>query len=170
MTEWAAKVLADCKRWALVRMSDPVFFESDKGELVKYADALAAIEAEGRRIRDANAKLAEGDGLVERLLAERSVISTTRTFPSGDERDMVLVPQYGPNPLATEAAAHIAALTAERDSTYRQLARSDQENTALCAKVEKLREELELRDRKDAITDDEIALKDDLIEELQREN
>ena len=51
--------------------------------------------------------------LKRRLEAEKTVVSTTRTFPSGDERDMVLVPQYGPNPLAAEAAAAIAALEAE---------------------------------------------------------
>lgn len=41
--------------------------------------------------------------------------------------------------------------------------------TAVEAERDALRAELELRDRKDAITDDEIALKDGLIAELQGE-
>ena len=53
------------------------------------------------------------DDLTQRLRAEKSVIGNTRTFPSGDERDMVLVPIYGQNPLAHEAAARIEALEAK---------------------------------------------------------
>lgn len=100
---WAAKVLEGVPRLALeTTVSGEQVIVCNDGPFIRYNLAISAI-----------AKLSEGDGLVERLLAERSVISTTRTFPSGDERDMVLVPQYGPNLLATEAAAHIAALKAQ---------------------------------------------------------
>lgn len=54
----------------------------------------------------------EAGKVLDRLRAEKIVISTTRTFPSGDERDMVLVPHYGPNPLANEAADLITTLLA----------------------------------------------------------
>ena len=53
------------------------------------------------------------DDLKQRLRAEKSVIGNTRTFPSCDERDMVLVPIYGPNQLAQEAAAALDAKDAE---------------------------------------------------------
>lgn len=70
--------------------------------------------------------------VVERLQAEKSVVSTTRTFPSGDERDMVLVPHYGPNPLANAAADLItalltanAALRVERDALATEVKQAD---------------------------------------------
>lgn len=59
MTEWAAKVLENVPR----------HYDANCDRVILEADALAAIEAEGQRIRDANAKLAEGDGLVERATA-----------------------------------------------------------------------------------------------------
>jgi hypothetical protein len=67
------------------------------------------------------------DDLKQRLRAEKSVIETKRTFPSEDARDMVLVPIYGPNPLAHEAAAALTALSAEAAALAAQVAKLTRE-------------------------------------------
>lgn len=71
--------------------------------------------------------------------------------------------------LRAEKAEFMAVTDDRIEELTKELILLNSSLTATEAKVEKLREELELRDRKDAITDDEIALKDSLIEELQRE-
>jgi hypothetical protein len=65
------------------------------------------------------------DDLVKRLREKQVVTGYKRTWPySEDVHDMVLVPEYGPDPDAQEAADRIAELEAERDAVAARLERA----------------------------------------------
>lgn len=139
-TTLAAALLRDVPRYACTNAGD---MEDDPfGKFLFRNDVLAALTA---ALDGVDERAGE---VLERLRAEKSVISTTRTFPSGDERDMVLVPHYGPNLLANKAAdlitallAQNAALRAERDA----LAAGDAEATRLMLGAQKRMREYKAR-------------------------
>lgn len=114
MTDWAAKVLEGVPTTSIRRPGS----DEDSITVIALADALAAI-----------ARMGAGDGLVERLLARKGRYGAFKlTVEDGVN---VLRHEPVPDPLCQEAAAHIAALTAQvaelnrraavtRDARYNQ--------------------------------------------------
>lgn len=131
MTHPLAALIAGVPRWSMIEGTQRTFMaRTTSGEYLHVSEVIAALETA------TPPDLVEAGKVVERLRAEKSVISTTRTFPSGDERDMVLVPHYGPNPLAHEAADTIRALIALATAQAAQIAGLDAERGNLSEKLE----------------------------------
>ena len=102
-----------------------------RGDALKIA--LAYASGEGAALAEhairAIAKLSAGDGLVERLLARQVFLEQEWTGTAW--RDV-----FGPDPLTSEAAAHIAALTAQnREMALDVLASSGQAQEAYAAQL-----------------------------------
>lgn len=150
MTDWAAKVLEGVDRYTDIHTTDDL-------PVVYLDEVIAAI-----------ARMGAGDGLVERAeaMVDRTecyqIEAGGQFFNVGEvmrdllahiaalnakmetmiESDIVDGWLNAAQPIMAEAcrgyAEAIADLTAERDSTCRQLARSDQENDALRERVARL--------------------------------
>lgn len=123
MTDWAAKVLEGVPRAECWELDPDAMRPSNDGDWVRWTDALAAI-----------ARMGAGDGLAERLLARKG-------RGGGFKHDVedgvnVLTHEPAPDPLCQEAAAHIAALTAQnREMALDVLASSGQAAEAYAAQL-----------------------------------